>query len=116
MARRLTLLFLAVAITSFGLTPRVTAQQASAASARANAEKSYRGGRFDEVATFAQTFPKDEQIAVYHALSVAARGDYARAESILQPFASAAAGGEAALELGLLQLGIGKRVEGRRTL
>jgi len=116
MARRLTLLTLAVAVTAFGLTPRLTAEQASAASSRTNAEKSYRGGRFDEVATIAQAFPKDEQIAVYHALSVAARGDYARAESILQPFATAAPSGEAALELGLLQLGIGKRAEGRRTL
>jgi tetratricopeptide (TPR) repeat protein len=116
MTRRLILLLLAVAITTFGLTPRVTAQQANAASARTNAEKSYRGGRFDEVETFAKAFPKDEQVAVYHALSAAARGDYARAESILQPFAAAAPGGEAALELGLLQLGIGKRAEGRRTL
>ena len=116
MARRLTLLLLAVVITAVGLTPRVTAEQANAASARANAEKSYRGGRFDEVAGFAQAFPKDEQIAVYLALSVAARGDYARAESILQPFAAAAPGGDAALELGLLQLSIGKRAEARRAL
>jgi tetratricopeptide (TPR) repeat protein len=116
MARRFTLLILAVALTAFGLTPRVTAQQANAAASRANAEKSYRGGRFDEVATIAQAFPKDEQIAVYYALSVAARGDYPKAESILQPFATAAPTGEAALELGLLQLGIGKRPEGRRTL
>jgi tetratricopeptide (TPR) repeat protein len=116
MARRLTLLLLAVVITAVGLTPRVTAEQANAASARSNAEKSYRGGRFDEVAGFAQAFPKDEQIAVYHALSIAARGDYARAESILQPFATAGPGGDAALELGLLQLNIGKRAEGRRAL
>jgi tetratricopeptide (TPR) repeat protein len=116
MARRLTLLLLAVVITAVGLTPRVTAEQANAASARSNAEKSYRGGRFDEVAGFAQAFPKDEQIAVYHALSIAARGDYARAESILQPFATAGPGGDAALELGLLQLSIGKRAEGRRAL
>lgn len=116
MARRLTLLLLAVVITAVGLTPRVTAEQANAASARTNAEKSYLGGRYDEVAGFAQAFPKDEQVAVYHALSVAARGDYARAETILQPFASANLGGEAALELGLLQLGVGKRQEGRRSL
>lgn len=116
MVRRLTFLILAVALTAVGLTPRVTAEQATAASARATAEKSYRGGRFDEVATVAQAFPKDEQVAVYHALSVAARGDYAKAESILQPFAAANASGDAALELGLLQLGIGKRAEARRAL
>ena len=116
MARRITLLILAVAVTAVGLTPRLTAEQASATSARSNAEKSYRGGRFDEVATFAQAFPRDEQIGIYHALSVAARGDYARAEAILQPLAAASSGGDAALELGLLQLSLGRRPEGTRQL
>ncbi|HEX6163402.1 MAG TPA: tetratricopeptide repeat protein [Vicinamibacterales bacterium] len=116
MARRLTLLTLAVALTAFGLTPRLTAEQAGAATSRANAEKSFRGGRLDEVETLAKAFPKDEIIATYHALGVAARGDYAKAEAILQPFAAAVPGGEAALELGLLQMYIGKRAEGRRAL
>ena len=99
------------------ITPQVTAEQAqNVSSARATAEKSLRGGRYAEVETVAQAFPKDELIAVAHALSVAAGGDYARAESILQPFAAANSGGEAALELGLLQLGTGKRTEGRRAL
>ena len=84
-----------------GLTPRVTAEQAqNVTAARATAEKSLRAGRYDEIDTLAQAFPKDEAIAVYHALSVAARGDYARAESILQPFAAANAAGDAALETG----------------
>ncbi|HTH24729.1 MAG TPA: hypothetical protein VL919_06435, partial [Vicinamibacterales bacterium] len=116
MLRRITLLTLAVALTAFTLTPRLTAEQASAATSRANAEKSYRGGRYDEVETIAKALPKDEIIATYYALGVAARGDYARAESILQPFATASPGGEAALELGLLQLHIGKKTEGRRGL
>ncbi|MBM3808698.1 MAG: tetratricopeptide repeat protein [Acidimicrobiia bacterium] len=115
MARRLALLALAVLLTA-GLTPLVTAEQQNLATSRSNADKSYRGGRFDEVATIAQSFPKDEQVAVYYALSVAARGDYARAESLLQPFASAGTAGEAALELGLLQLATGKRDQGRRAL
>ncbi|HUQ86542.1 MAG TPA: tetratricopeptide repeat protein [Vicinamibacterales bacterium] len=116
MARRFTLLGLAVALTAFTLTPRVTAEQASAATSRVTAEKSYRGGRYDEIETIAKAFPKDEAIAVYYALGVAARGDYAKAESILQPFASANPGGDAALELGLLQLHIGKKTEARRAL
>ena len=91
MVRRVTLLALAVALTAFTLTPRVTAEQATAVTSRTNAEKSYRGGRYDEVETIAKAFPKDEQIAVLHALGVAARGDYAKAESILQPFATASA-------------------------
>src|SRR5262245_34628460 len=99
MARRLSLLALAVVLTA-GLAPLLIAEQAqNVTSARANAEKSYRSGRYDEVASFAQAFPKDEQTNVWHALSVAARGDYARAESILQPFAAAAPGGEAGVEL-----------------
>lgn len=116
MLRRLLLLALAVVLTA-GLTPRLTAEQAqNVTAARSNADKSFRAGRYDEVETIAQAFPKDELIAVYRALGVAARGDYARAESILQPFAATGPGGEAALELGLLQLYMGKRTEGRRAL
>jgi tetratricopeptide (TPR) repeat protein len=117
MDRRLLLLVFAVVLTAAALTPRLTAEQAqNVAAARATADQSFRGGRYDEIETLAKTFPKDEQIAVYRALAVAARGNYAEAESILQPFAAAAPSGEAALELGLLQLGIGKRTEGRRAL
>jgi tetratricopeptide (TPR) repeat protein len=116
MFRRLLLLTFAVILTA-GLTPRLTAEQGqNVTAARTNADKSFRAGRHAEVETLAQAFPKDEAIAVLHALGVAARGDYAKAESILQPFATASSGGEAALELGLLQLNIGKRTEGRRAL
>src|SRR5688572_25473488 len=115
MVRRTILLIFAVALTA-GLAPLVTAEQANVTQARATAEKSWRGGRFEELDTLAQAFPKDEAVAVYHALSVAARGDYARAESILKPFVVANPGGDAALETGLLQLGVGRRTEGRQTL
>ncbi len=116
MLRRLLLLVLAVVLTA-GLTPRLTAEQGqNVTAARTTADKSFRAGRYDEVETVAQAFPKDELIAVYRALGVAARGDYARAESILRPVATASPGGEAALELGLLQLYVGKRTEGRRAL
>ncbi len=117
MLRRALLLVVAVVFTA-GLTPLVTAGQAptSVTAARAAAEKSWRGGRFDEIETLAQAFPKDESIAVHRALSVAARGDYTRAESILKPFVAANPGGDAALETGLLQFGVGRRTEGRQTL
>ena len=116
MLRRTILLIFAVALTA-GLVPFVTAGQSqSVTQARGAADKSWRGGRFDEIETLAKAFPKDEAIAVYHALSVAARGEYARAEEILKPFAAANPGGEAALETGLLQLYVGRRTEGRRTL
>jgi cellulose synthase operon protein C len=116
MVRRLILLALAVILTA-GLAPLLTAEQATnVTAARANADKSFRAGRYDEIETIAQAFPKDEQIAVYRALAAAARGDYDKAESTLQPFATANNNGEAALELGLLQLSIGKRTEGRRAV
>ncbi len=116
MVRRGLLLVLAIALTA-GLMPLVTAEQGqNVTAARGTAEKSWRGGRFEEIDTLAQQFPKDEAIAVYHALSVAARGDYARAETILKPHAAANPGGDAALELGLLQLGVGRRTEGRQSL
>jgi hypothetical protein len=110
MLRRAILIAIAVGLTA-GLVPLVTAEQQTAAASRTTAEKSYLGGRYSEVDTVAQAFPKDETIAVYHALAQSARGDHTRAESILKPFASANPGGEAALELGLLQLGIGRRTE-----
>ena len=115
MLRRSLLLIFAIALTA-GLAPLVTAEQQSVSAARQTAERSWLGGRFDEIDTVAQAFPKDEAIAVFHALGVAARGDYARAEAILKPFAAANPGGDAALELGLLQLGVGRRTEGRQVL
>ena len=115
MFRRSLLLLLAIALTA-GLAPLVTAQQQSVGAARQTAEKSWLGGRYEEIDTLAQAFPKDEAIGVFHALSVAARGDYARAETILKPFAAANPGGDAAVELGLIQLGVGRRTEGRQTL
>ena len=115
MARRLFLLALAIILTAT-LAPLVTAEQQTAAAARTNAEKSYRAGRYDEVESFAQANPKDEQLAVFKALALSARGNYAGAESTLHPFAAANPGGDAAVELGLVQLYVGKRPEGRRTL
>jgi cellulose synthase operon protein C len=115
MFRRISLLILAVALTA-ALAPLVTAEQQNVTAARATADKSWQGGRFEEIDTLAQAFPKDEAIAVYHALSIAARGDYARAESILKPFVAANPAGDAALETGLLQLGVGRRTEGRQAL
>lgn len=116
MVRRLSLLTFALILTA-GLTPRVTAEQAqTVTAARTTADKSLRAGRYAEVDTIAQQFPKDELIAVSSALSMIARGDYARAEALLQTFASANSGGEAALELGHLQLLLGKRPEGKRSL
>lgn len=116
MSRRVWLLLASVVLT-IGLAPFVTAEQSpNVAAARANAEKSWRAGRLDEIDKFAEAFPKDELMAVLRAKAAAARGDYARAESLLQPFAAANPAGEAALETGLLQQLAGRRNEARRAL
>jgi tetratricopeptide (TPR) repeat protein len=59
---------------------------------------------------------KEENSALARAQSLIATGEYAQAETVLQPLASERPGGDAALELGLLQLMTGRRVEARRTL
>jgi tetratricopeptide (TPR) repeat protein len=112
---RAALLLLAMAVTA-GLTPHVTAEQQTAGAARAAADKAWRSGKLDDVERLTQAFPSDEILAVFRARAFAARGDYARAESILQPLATANPNGDAALELGLLQQLIGKRTEARRSL
>ena len=116
MSRRVWLLLASVVLTA-GLAPFVTAEQSqNVAAARANAEKSWHGGRLDEIGKFADAFPRDEVLAVWRAKATAARGDYTRAESLLQPFAAANPVGDAALEVGLLQQLVGRRVEARRAL
>ena len=114
--RRLGLLLFALTFTA-GLTPHVTAEQTqNLGAARAAADKAWRSGRLDEVEKLTQAFPADEQLAVLRARAIAGRGDYARAEALLQPMAAANPGGDAALETGLLQLTLGRRTEARRLL
>lgn len=116
MSRRLWLLLGPVVLT-IGLAPFVTAEQSpTVAAARTSAEQSWRAGRLDEIEKFAEAFPKDEQLAVLRAKAIAARGDYARGEAVLQPFAAANPAGDAALETGLLHQLVGRRNEARRTL
>jgi hypothetical protein len=87
----------------------------SAASARAAVEKALRGGRYDEVETLGKA-STDQAITVMRAQALIARGEYASAEQLLTPLAAAGPNGDAALELGLLQMYLGRRSEGRRTL
>ncbi len=55
-------------------------------------------------------------MVVLRALVAEARGDYARADQLLQPIASQNPTSDAALERGLLQLYLGQRTDARRTL
>ena len=86
------------------------------ASIRTAAQQAWRGGRFDEVEKTAQAYPNDEAMVVLRALVAEARGDYARADQLLQPIASQNPTSDASLERGLLQLYLGQRTEARRTL
>ena len=92
------------------------AEQGSATTAVRTAEQLWRSGRFDEVEKAAQAYPNDESMVVLRALVAKARGDYARADQLLQPIASQNPTSDAALERGLLQLYVGQRTEARRTL
>ena len=86
------------------------------AGTRAAAEKAFRAGKFDEVHTLAQAAAGDEALALLNARAYVAQGDYPKAETLLTPLAAARPAGDAALELGLLQLYLGRRSEGRRTM
>jgi tetratricopeptide (TPR) repeat protein len=59
---------------------------------------------------------KEEASAVARAQALIARGEYADAAAVLQPFQTSNPTGDAALELGLLQQYVGQRPQARRTL
>jgi tetratricopeptide (TPR) repeat protein len=88
----------------------------SAAATRAAAEKAFRAGQYDEVERLTQGPGTDEGLNVLRAKALIARGEYAKAEQLLTGPASATPTSDAALELGLLQMMLGRRSEGRRTL
>jgi tetratricopeptide (TPR) repeat protein len=107
---------LAIALTA-GLGLALAREQAGGvAGARTAAEAAWRGGQYDEVEKIGQAHAADDALIVLRAKSAAATGDYARAESLLQPVAAKSPGGDAAVELGVLQTRLGKRAEARKTL
>ncbi|MBM3819461.1 MAG: tetratricopeptide repeat protein [Acidimicrobiia bacterium] len=79
------------------------------------ATRAFNLGQYDEVATLLG--PKtDAASVVLRARADIARGRYAGAEKLLTPLATSSPGSDAALELGLLQLYLGRRQDGQRTL
>ena len=70
----------------------------------------------DELEKIAGAHTSDDAFVVLRARGATAVGDYARAESLLQPLAAKTPGGDAAVELGVLQTYQGKRAEARKTL
>ena len=113
--------FWGITLLSFGLTAGfglvLAREQATGpAGARAAAEQAWRSGDYEQVEKLAQAGSTDEALVVLRAKAAAAIGDYARAESLLQPLAAKTPGGEAAVELGVLHAYLGKRAESRKTL
>jgi tetratricopeptide (TPR) repeat protein len=92
------------------------AQQPGVAAAREAAQKAFAAGKYEEAASLTEVFAKDESMIVLRAQTFIVRGDYERALTLLQPVVVENPGGEAALELGLLQRYLGRRGEARRTL
>jgi tetratricopeptide (TPR) repeat protein len=88
----------------------------SVAQARTAAERALLAGRYDDVAKFADAHERDATLVVLRARALMARGESGAAEKVLTPAAAANPAGDAALELGLLQLSLGRRSEGRRAM
>jgi tetratricopeptide (TPR) repeat protein len=81
----------------------------------AAARKALNLGQYEQVASLLANSNDPRAIALRARIDID-HGRYAEAEKLLAPAASSAPGSDAALELGRLQLYLGKRTEGTRTL
>jgi tetratricopeptide (TPR) repeat protein len=100
---------IALATSSSGQTPGADQSPAAAAARALNT------GQYDEIERLLAS-STDERSVVLRGRAQIARGRYTEAEKLLNSRATANPGGDAALELGLLQLYLGRRQEGTRTL
>src|SRR5580765_8278042 len=92
------------------------AQQRTGADATLDAaRKALNVGQYDQVARVLGTSTDPRAIALRARIDID-HGRYAEAEKLLTPVAGSAPGSDAALELGRLQLYLGKQTEGTRTL
>ena len=79
------------------------------------AARAYREGRYDEVQAVLKNATDPRSVAL-KARAAVALGRYGEAEKMLAPAAASAPASDAALELGLLQLELGRRADARTTL
>ena len=79
------------------------------------AARAFNAGQYEQVETLLRSSTDPRSVAL-RARAAIARGRYAEAETMLLAPASASPGSDAALELGLLQLYLGRRTDGTRTL
>jgi tetratricopeptide (TPR) repeat protein len=103
------LLLAAVQVPSAQSRPPAAATPADAALRALNA------GQYDEVERLLRSATDARSVAI-RARAEIARGRYAEAEKLLTPVATAQPGSDAALELGLLQMQLGRRGDAVRTL
>jgi len=102
-------LLVAITTSSSGQTPAADTSPAAAAA------RAFNLGQYDQIDNLLGS-AADQRSTVLRARAHIARGRYANAEKLLAGAAASAPAGEAALELGLLQLYLGRRQEGTRTL
>jgi len=102
-------LLIAITTSSSGQTPAVDTSPAAAAG------RAFNAGQYDEIDGILKS-SNDERSAVLRAKAHIARGRYGEAEKLLSAFVASSPAGDAALELGQLQLLLGRRQEGTRTL
>jgi tetratricopeptide (TPR) repeat protein len=79
------------------------------------ASRAFNAGQYEQVDTLLRSATDPKSVAL-RARAAIARGKYAEAETMLAGPAAASPGSDAALELGLLQIYLGRRTEGARTL
>ena len=101
-------LVIAVTTSSSGQTPALSTPPT-------DATRAFNSGQFDAVEGLLRS-ATDERSLVLRARAHIARGRYAEAEKLLQGVVASAPAGDAALELGQLQLYLGRRQEGTRLL
>ena len=106
----------ALLATTFSSSSAQSGAAQSVVQARTAAERALLSGRYDDVEQLTASHTADEALVVLRGRALIARGDYAAAETVLTPAAAISPAGDAALELGLLQLALGRRSEGRRAM
>ena len=110
-------LIVASAVSTAGAQSRPPEAQGTPATILRDAERAYRSGEYDAVerllASLASSSP---DAALLRARAAAARGRYDDAIAWLTRLAAADRGGAAALDLGLLQLSLGRRADAERAL
>jgi tetratricopeptide (TPR) repeat protein len=105
-----------VLLLAAGTVPSAQAPSQRQAAAPANpAARALNAGQFDEVERLLKGATDPASVAL-RARAQVAQGRYADAQALLTPVASAQPDSEAALELGLLELYLGRRADGIRRL